>query len=137
MLSYIKQLVKQLVCSHDWIERKPTPFQARVYSTRYRFWICSTCSRRIARKWNKGPREYRASRPPTTEHYENLRQGLEPYFRDRNHRTPTDCMAHILYDLIIWDKGHTGDAIVPAFQEAYGMYREYLEREMKWLEERH
>lgn len=137
MLEYIRRMARQLACPHDWIERKPTPTEAQVYTVGYRFWLCGICGKKTAREWNDVPISYRASAPPSTEHYDSLREGLESYFRDFEYKTPQDCMAHILYDLMIWERGHVPGKMIDAFKEAHMMHREYYEREMRLLGETH
>lgn len=58
-----------------------------------------------------------------TEHYEELRQGLEEYKYDINYLTLEDCVAHILLDVRVWAGCHgmKPDAIAYAYRLAIQM----------------
>lgn len=74
-----------------------------------------------------------------TEHYEELRQGLEGYKHDEGYLTLKDCVAHILLDVRVWARSHglCRDAIADAYRLALGMEKAQIRSnlgDMSWLE---
>lgn len=135
MLQRIKRWVKQRFCFHAWMERSPTPTERQVFTVGYRFWLCKECGAKAVREWNDLPISYSSASPPMTEHYESLRQGLEPYRMDFEYKTPEDCMAHILYDILIWARCCVGqDKFIPALKKAHEMAKAYHLQELEWIE---
>ena len=71
-----------------------------------------------------------------TEHYEELRQGLEGYKHDMNYLTLEDCVAHILLDVRVWAGRHgmKPSAFVYAYRLVIQMELAQIDQNIKVLD---
>ena len=68
-----------------------------------------------------------------TEHYEELRQGLQGYKRDEDYLTLKDCVTHVLLDVRVWAHSHglSSASLSHAYHRALEMEMCQIEQSMR------
>lgn len=69
-----------------------------------------------------------------TDHYDKLREALEVYLLDANYSTLEECVAHALFDVMIWAQNlGIGRNFPDALRLSYNMAIEQHEKVMRVL----